>query len=130
MLYVDGLATNVGSGARLIVVSLEGHLYEHALKCMFKTSNNEVDYEALLAVMKIYNTLGAECPKAFFYFQLVVSQVSGEYEARDLSFVTYLSKVKKKFSMFKKFEIEYLPRSENRQANALSKLSSSFRIDI
>jgi len=53
MLYVDGSATNTGSGTRLIAISPEGPLYEHALKFMFKTSNNEAEYEALLARMEI-----------------------------------------------------------------------------
>ena len=48
ILYVYGLETNVGSGVGLIVVSPEGHTYEHALKFMFNTSNNEAEYEALL----------------------------------------------------------------------------------
>ena len=44
---VDESATNAASGARLIVVSPEGHLYKHALKFTFKMSNNEAEYEAL-----------------------------------------------------------------------------------
>jgi len=48
ILYVDGLATNVGSGVGLIMVSPEAHTYEHALKFMFNTSNNKAEYEALL----------------------------------------------------------------------------------
>jgi len=40
---------------------------------VFKTSNNEAEYEALVAGMEIYNTLGAECLKAFSDSQLAVS---------------------------------------------------------
>jgi len=34
MLYIDESATNVVSGAKLIVVSPKGHSYEHPLKFM------------------------------------------------------------------------------------------------
>jgi len=50
MLYVDGSITKKSSGAALIIVSLEGHTYEDELKFLFKTSNNEAEYKALLAV--------------------------------------------------------------------------------
>ena len=51
----------------------------------------------------------------------------GEYEARDAVMAAYLSKVKERAKCFKKFEIQHVPRSENRQADALSKLASSSR---
>jgi len=125
MLYVYASTIDEGSGAGLIVVSPKGRPYEHALKFMFKTPNNEAEYEALLADMEIYSKLGEECLKAFSDSQLVVSQMKGEYEAHDPSMVAYLAKVKKKYTMFKKFKIEHVPWSKNRQANALSKLISS-----
>jgi len=49
----------------------------------------------------------------------------GEYEVRDAVMATYLSKVKERAKCFKKFEIKHVPRSENWQADALSKLASS-----
>ena len=55
-----------------------------------------------------------------------MSQVKGEYEARNAAMMAYLTKVKKRSLSFKKFEIEHVPRLENRQADALSKLASSF----
>jgi len=49
----------------------------------------------------------------------------GEYETRDATMVAYLAKVKEHSVSFKTFEIRDVPWSENRQANALSKLASS-----
>ena len=62
-----------GSGAGLIVVSLEGRVDEHALKFLFKAPNNEAEYEALLASMDLCYALGAEHLCAFFDSQLKVS---------------------------------------------------------
>lgn len=73
---------------------------------MFKASDNEVEYEALLVDMEIYNVLRAEYLKAFSDCQLVVSQVRGGYETRDMAMVACLVMVKEKSSMFMKFEIE------------------------
>jgi len=107
------------------VISPEGYSYEHALKFTFKTSNNEAEHEALLTGMEICNALGVLYLKNFSNSQLMVSQVKGEFKAHDLSTIPYLAKVKKKSSMFQRFEIEHVPRSDNRQADALSKLTSS-----
>jgi len=62
------------SGAGLIVVSPTGRVYEQALKFLFKASNNEAEYEALLGGMDLCYTLGAEHLCAFSDSQLIVSQ--------------------------------------------------------
>jgi len=98
---------------------------EHALKFLFKASNNEVEYEALQAGMDLYYALGAEHLCAFSDSQLVVSQVTGEYEASNVAMVAYLATVKEHSLSFKTFEIKHVPRSENRQADALLNLASS-----
>ena len=54
MLYADRWATNAGNGAGLIMVSPEGHSHEHTLKFMFKTSNNEAEYEALVVGVELH----------------------------------------------------------------------------
>ena len=125
MLYVDGFATSGGSGAGLIVVSPMGRVYEQALKFLFKASNNKAEYEALLAGMDLCLALGAKHLRAFSDSQLIVSQVMGAYEARDAVMMAYLAKVKERSKSLTTFEIRHLPRSENRQADALSKLASS-----
>ena len=102
--------TNEGNGAGLIMVSPKGHTYEHALKFLFKASNNKGEYEALLADMDLCHTLGAERLRAFSDSQPVVSQVKGEYEVHDVTMVAYLSKVKEKSQAFKNFEIKTLSK--------------------
>ena len=113
MLYVDGSTTSEGSGSGLIVVSPEGHMYEHGLKFLFKASNNEAKYEALLASIDLCYVLWVEHLRAFSDSQLIVSNVKGEYEPHDVTMVALSSKVKEKSSFFKKFKIKHVPRSEN-----------------
>ena len=122
---MDGSTTSEGSGAGLIIISPEGHVHEHALKFLFKASNNEAEYEALLAGMDLCYALGVEHLCAFSDSQLIVSQVKGEYEARNVAMMAYLTKVKEQSLSFKKFEIKHVPWSKNRQAVAPSKLASS-----
>ena len=63
---MDGSSTKGGSGAGLIIESPTGTWYEHALKFMFKASNNEDEYEALVAGIELCYTAGADYVQAFF----------------------------------------------------------------
>jgi reverse transcriptase-like protein len=62
--------------------------------------------------------------------QLVVNQIKGEYEARDINMHKYLKKAQELISWFEVIQVERLPRSQNEQADALSKLGSSSMQDL
>ena len=49
----------------------------------------------------------------------------GEYEAKEEMMKAYLSAVRTLVSTLQSFQIERIPRSQNKQADALSKLASS-----
>jgi len=65
-LYVDGSSTKDDSGAGLIIESPTGARYEHALKFIFKASNKEAEYEALVVGIELCYTAGADHVQAFF----------------------------------------------------------------
>lgn len=50
---VDGSAAQTGSDAGIIMTSPEGNAFEYAIKFKFKASNNEAEYEAALAGIKM-----------------------------------------------------------------------------
>ena len=72
-LYVDGSSTKDESGASLIIKSPIRTRYEHALKFMFKASNNEAEYEALIMGIELCYTAGVDYVQAFSDSQLVIS---------------------------------------------------------
>ncbi|GKB87023.1 reverse transcriptase domain-containing protein [Tanacetum coccineum] len=57
--------------------------------------------------------------------RLVANQVSGSYVSKESGMVQYLEKVKTLTSNFKEFSIKQVPRSENKKADALSKIAST-----
>ena len=57
--------------------------------------------------------------------QLVVNQILGEFEAKDENMHKYLKKIQELILGFEAVHVERLPRSQNEQADALSKLGSS-----
>lgn len=60
-LYVDGSSNEKGCGARTLLQSSEGTRFEYALRFNFRMSNNEAEYEALLAGLRMAQSMGAAC---------------------------------------------------------------------
>ncbi|XP_077251883.1 uncharacterized protein LOC143891128 [Tasmannia lanceolata] len=108
MLYVDGSSnaggsSNVGGSA----------------------SNNEAEFEALIAGIALATKLRANRVRAHSDSQLVVGQVNGFSEAKEERMLKYLEKVRKEISAFEEFQIVQIPRTMNARADALSKMASS-----
>ena len=68
---------------------------------------------------------GADSVRAFSDSQLVVSQLNGEYEAKDDTMAVYVRRVREATKLRKHFSITHIPWSENRQADMLFKLATS-----
>nr|XP_021860927.1 uncharacterized protein LOC110799950 [Spinacia oleracea] len=127
---VDGSAAVTGSGAGTIMVSPEGNVFEYAIKFKFKASNNEAEYEAAIAGIQMCKAADAKKIVLKTDSQLVASQYRGEYEAREPSMQRYLALMKEAVAQLESFEIQLVPRAENNQADALSKLASSTLQDL
>ncbi|KAK3009069.1 hypothetical protein RJ639_015084 [Escallonia herrerae] len=82
-LYVDGSSALGSSRAGLILISPEGFTIEYALRFGFQASNNEAEYEALLAGIRLAHALKVDSLSVHSDSQLVVNHVLGNYEARD-----------------------------------------------
>ena len=60
ILYVDGSTHSKGTGLGLTLQIPEGDLIEQAIRCGFKATNNEAEYEALIAGLRLAIDLGAQ----------------------------------------------------------------------
>ncbi|XP_022020027.1 uncharacterized protein LOC110920078 [Helianthus annuus] len=123
-LYTDGASSKEGFGAGLILIDPKGVEYTYALRFEFQTSNNEAEYEALLAGLQTAAKAGASSILAHVDSLLVANQVNGEYEAREENMIRYLNKVNSLMSTFDSCKVVHIPRSKNKKADALSKLAS------
>ncbi|KAL0303235.1 UNVERIFIED_CONTAM: hypothetical protein Sradi_6191600 [Sesamum radiatum] len=59
LLHVGGSSTIQGSGAGIVITSPQGEDLEFAVQFGFNSSNNEAEYEALVAGLKIAHEAGA-----------------------------------------------------------------------
>ncbi|XP_056854988.1 uncharacterized protein LOC130509719 [Raphanus sativus] len=124
-LYVDGASSKQGSGIGLRLTSSAGETIEQSYRLGFSASNNEAEYEALIAGLKLALSLGIRELNAYSDSQLVASQFHGEYETRDERMGAYLEVVQNLTRQFDKFELTRIPRGENSSADALAALAST-----
>jgi len=125
MLSVDGSSNQQGSGAGIILEGPNGLLIEQALRFAFKASNNQAEYEALIVGMLLAKEMGARSLLAKSDSQLVIGQVTGEYQAKDPQMAAYLRYVEVLKRAFTAFELVHVPREQNARADLLAKLASS-----
>ncbi|GJV81964.1 reverse transcriptase domain-containing protein [Tanacetum coccineum] len=124
-LFTDGSSCVDGSGAGLILTNPEGAEFTYAMRFRFEATNNEAEYEALIAGLRIAEQMGVKNLQAHVDSRLVANQVNSSYIAKEPGMVQYLNKVKTLAKSFKEFSIKQIPRSENKKADALSKIAST-----
>ncbi|MCI35921.1 hypothetical protein A2U01_0057142, partial [Trifolium medium] len=73
-IFVDGSSNSQGSGAGIILKNGEGVLIKVSLGLAFHTTNNQAEYEAFLAGLRLVEDMEAEEIKIFMDSQLVASQ--------------------------------------------------------
>ena len=90
MLYIDGVANQKGSGVGLVIVSPDGITIEKSLRLGFSATNNETEYEVLLIGLAMVLKRAGKVVEVFLDSQLIMGQVRGELEAKDLRMQRYL----------------------------------------
>ncbi|GJU74874.1 reverse transcriptase domain-containing protein [Tanacetum coccineum] len=122
--YTDGASSSDGSGAGLMLIEPEGKEYTYALRLEFETMNNESEYEALLAGLRIAQEMEIVNMAIFVDSQLLVNQIKGIYATKKPTIREYLQRIKEILRRFRSYIIEHIRRNHNKKANALSKLAS------
>ncbi|XP_065007552.1 uncharacterized protein LOC135638367 [Musa acuminata AAA Group] len=124
ILHVDGSANSRGAGAGLVLLAPDGCSFERSLRFRFKATNNEAEYKALLAGLRLALEMQVDAIHVLTDSQLVAKQLSGGYEARDATMAKYLARVRDLTPRFPYFTLSNVPREENERADALAKLAS------
>ena len=122
--HIDGAANQRESGVRLVIISLEKIIIKNLLRLGFSATNNEAEYEALLVGMIIVQKMGRKAMEMLSDSRLIVGQVRGELEARDLRMQEYLNQVRHLQLGFESFNLSQIPRSRNTRADSLTTLAT------
>ena len=81
-MHVDGASNYKGSGVGMVFVTPYGLMLEQAITLGFKASNNEAEYEALLAGLRMAKDLAVKKQVIHSDSQLITSQTTTEYTTK------------------------------------------------
>ena len=122
---MDGSSTLYAGGIGIILKSLERDKLKYATHLQYQTTNNEVEYEALLKGLELAKSFGVEVVVVQEDSQLIINQVNEMCEAKEDRMKKYLSRVKQLVKKFKEASFVQLSREENMEADALAKATSA-----
>ena len=100
VIYVDGSSTKKNGGAGVLLITPEGEEFSSSLRLEFRTTNNEVEYEVVIAGLEMALELGAESVEIRSDSQVIVGHIRGKFEAKGEKMKMYLSKVQHMQSSF------------------------------
>ena len=108
----------------MVIKTPEGDKIECMIRLDFPTTNNEAEYEALVAGLDLTKAAGAENMIIHYDSQVITSQINGDYECRNERMKKYLEEVKNRIS---NLEVKFvqIPREENECADRLAKAHSA-----
>ncbi|XP_076931989.1 uncharacterized protein LOC143597355 [Bidens hawaiensis] len=125
LLFTDGASNDEGSGVGLKLIRPSKQEFTYAIRMDFKSTNNEAEYEAFLAGLHIAGKFGAQHVESHVDSMLIASQVNGSYEAKDEVMAYYLEQAQQMIRKFKSCNVKHIKRSENKSADALSKVAAT-----
>ena len=93
-IYTDGSSNKLTGGAGIVLLSPEGDAIECMVRLDFPATNNESEYEALIAGLDLAKAAGAARVVVHCDSQVITNQVNGDYECKGERMKKYLDQVK------------------------------------
>ncbi|XP_042467514.1 uncharacterized protein LOC122050693 [Zingiber officinale] len=123
--YVDGSTAWQGSNIVLLLISPQEERMHLSIRLDYRATNNEVEYETLIARLQATRHVGASKVLIYSDSQLVAQQLLGTFEINNTRLKLYAEAFNKLKTNFGEVVIQKIPRAENQAADELAKLASS-----
>jgi len=125
-LHVNGSSNPIGVGADIMLEGPNDILIEKSLHFAFKTSNNQAEYEAIIAGLSLAREVGVKSLTCKTDSKFTVGHLNDEFQIKDPTLLEYYHLVRAVIqSAFNQVRIEHIPRTDNIRAGILSKLAST-----
>lgn len=123
-LYFDRAARSYGAGAGVIFVTPHDLIMPYSFALMEKCSNNVAEYKALIIGLETALDMDIHQLEVFGDSKLIVNQLLAEYEVRNSDLKPYHQYASTLMKRFDSLKIKFIPRNENREADALANLAA------
>jgi len=127
ILHVDGSSNERSCGVGVVLEGPDEIVIEQALKFEFKTSNNQAEYEAIIAGLHLAQELEITKLICKSDSRLVIGQLNDEYEVRESLLQQYYHLVKQLMNTFSEISLQHVRRDHNTRADTLSRLATTKR---
>jgi ribonuclease HI len=126
-MFFDGSSCGAGAGIGIILVSPQGTSYEFSIPIEKTSTNNQVEYQAVLKGIKLLREVNAEVIEIFGDSQLVTKRLEGEYECTDDILRVYHEECLQLLREFKIVRLEHIPKIHNSEGNRLAQGALGYR---
>ncbi|KAI3450307.1 hypothetical protein Pfo_006972 [Paulownia fortunei] len=127
-MYFDGAFHKKGVGVGVIFIISDGEVLPYFFTLTQNFSNNVVEYQALILGLKMVVDIKQLHLKVYGDSKLVVNQLLGLYEVKKPELLSYFNYIRRLIGWLGDVVIEHIPRTDNRQVDALENLTSTLAI--
>ena len=122
IIHSDGGARgNPGpAGIGVLLTNEQGVSVAEISNFIGRATNNQAEYQALLAGLEKAKSLGAEEVVCRLDSELVVKQLNHEYKVKNKDLAHLFLKVHNLITSFKKISFQHVPREMNKEADKLA----------
>lgn len=120
-IYTDGASrNNPGEAGAGILITRDGMTIEKIARYLGRTTNNVAEYTAAIIGLEHAVKLRASNVKLFADSELLVKQLNGQYKVKNEGLKPLYKKAKELIAKISSVEVQYIPREQNREADALA----------
>ena len=91
---------------------------------MYTDSNNAVEYEALLHGLQMTVSMGIQCLEVCGDSDLAISQINGDFDAKDPKMAAYVNTVLNMSARFEGLEFHHIARENNQATDVLARIGA------
>ncbi|KAK1556140.1 hypothetical protein QYE76_059316 [Lolium multiflorum] len=126
-MFFDGSVCDDGCGIGILLVSPRGATYTFSIRLSTPCTNNVAEYEAVRKGMELLIEAGAEAVELFGDSKLVISQLTDEYKCESESLFPLWMHCRELMTQFRYINFNWVPRSQNTEANDLAQMASGYK---
>ncbi len=120
-IFTDGASrNNPGEAGAGIFILRDGQPLEKIARYLGTTTNNIAEYQAAIIGLEHCLKLGASVVKLHADSELMVKQLNGQYKVKNEGLRPLYLKAKELIAKIGQVEVKYIPREQNKEADALA----------
>src|SRR5215216_63411 len=123
-MHFDGSKMLVGLGAGVVLTSPTGDTVRYVLQILYTDSNNAAKYEALLHGLRMAVSMGIQRLEVRGDSNLAISQINGEFDAKDPKMAAYRNAVLSISARFEGLEFHHVAHESNQAADILARMGA------